>query len=1265
MGCYDEFALERFLEQGGPADAAGALEHHLRSCAACRDRLDRVATRLLLVPPAMGWPDAREDVRPGQGDPTGPAVVRAWADVFKSELLGGPTPRDTQSGDVADMHDGAAVPDIPGLEIRRRIGAGGMGVVYEAFDPGLKRRVAVKMLRELRRSPEGLARLRVEAEAAARVVHPGIVQVHGLGEADGQPWIVLEFVDGPSLAERLGGRPQPPREAAAMARAIAEALAVAHRHQVIHRDLKPTNILLAGEGRSTPDSPLSCLRPKIGDFGLAKVLDTDSGTTRDGQLIGTPTYAAPEQLRQGGAGVGPAADIYSLGAVLYTMLTGRPPLESVDAWRTVGMVLETEPVPPRRLEPGVPVDLETIVLRCLAKDPAHRYADSDSLAEDLRRFLAGEPIRARPIGPVERAWRWARRNPATTATAAALGLTLLLAAVGATVAAIHFHALEQDRDGKRVAAEDALANARQALAESFRTLGLRLWEERRHHTAAVCFAEAAGQLPAGSRLRIANEIRTAAALRFCPRPAALLGDPADPAIGDVAFHPSTRWLIASPRDRSIAPTLWDLERASVVHLPESIGRPTALAWDRDGKRLVVGTVDGQVTLVHFPDLGRIEAFEGEGAVRLVAIAPDNGHVAAADSSGVRVWAPPAAAIGDGAGPGRPPLWHAPQEPSAGALDHLSFSPDGRSVVTVSGSGRLVVRRTGAPPNAPPVLETTCGVNAAAGARIDPQFDSQGRLVVWSDGTLDWYDPDSGASLRTEALPAATFCEVSPSSGDVAVGGEGTLMRCGGFGRRDYGVDTRSSACWLPDGGLLTGGTASDILIRWTPDFTAGSGWPLFQPDGAACLRLSADGRAIATISAANRLRVWHMPDDRLLVRRVDYPARGGRATVSPDGTRILVLARDGTARVHRLPGGEPEGPPLPPVNRIVDALWTGREGGDAEIVALVDRAGESLVERRDGVSGVSAGPVLQVAAAPALDIPPPHRALAVSPDGRRAAWVTAAPRDLVIATLDEPSSAPINVGLAARFLLPTPDADRLVVVAGDEGEPGEIAVVDWTSGAVTARYTSPAIISVRASADGTFLAILDRDHRLSILDTRRGAVESPPLRHPNAAFPEAISADGRLLLTRGLDRNLRLWDWRAGTLTMPPAPFAKDASACLAVGDRALMAAWSDGSCRILDTADGQPLHPPLPLPAEAPPGDMRRTVFSTKTDGGQVAIGSDTGMWIVGLGELLARWTDDGENLAETCRLISGHQFADGQTTPLAPEAWDAAWRRLGRGSP
>ena len=315
------------------------------------------------------------------------------------------------------------------LEQERRIGnylllseiaRGGMGVVYKARQLGLNRIVALKMtLAGQFTGEEERKRFRLEAEAAGQLDHPNIVPIYEVSEHQGLPYFSMGYVDGESLKGKLAGGPLPPRESAEFVRTIAEAVQYAHDKGVVHRDLKPANVLVDSSGQ-----------PRITDFGLAKQSTVDSELTATGQILGTPSFMPPEQAMGDMDQVGPLSDVYSLGATLYCLLTGRPPFQAASMLDTLMQVARQQPVAPRDLNIAIPQDIETICLKCLEKSPEQRYSSAQALADDLSRFLAGEPVLARPLGPAMQAWRWCHRNPMAASLYLSVLALLLMLSVG-------------------------------------------------------------------------------------------------------------------------------------------------------------------------------------------------------------------------------------------------------------------------------------------------------------------------------------------------------------------------------------------------------------------------------------------------------------------------------------------------------------------------------------------------------------------------------------------------------------------------------------------------------------------------------------------------------------------------------------------------------------------------------------------------------------------------------------------------------------------
>ncbi|HXJ75444.1 MAG TPA: serine/threonine-protein kinase, partial [Candidatus Dormibacteraeota bacterium] len=343
-------------------------------------------------------------------------------------------------------------------ELLEELGRGGMGVVYRARQMSLNRQVAVKVLLAGHfASPSFLRRFRREAEAAASLNHPNIVSIYEVGEQAGQPYFSMELIEGRSLAELVRHKPLPARQAALLVKTIAEAIHFAHERGLLHRDLKPSNVLVDAAGV-----------PHVTDFGLAKFVVPPSGGAQDlrlaeagtpsdltltGQILGTPNYMPPEQADPKRGSTTSASDVYSLGAILYQLLTGRPPFMAETLTQTLRLVTDTEAVSPRTLSPAMPRDLETICLKCLEKNPQRRYISAQELADELGRFLNDEPIQARPISPAGKLARWCRRKPALASAMGAGVALLLVIAIGSPIAIVRINAARKQEAALRARAE--------------------------------------------------------------------------------------------------------------------------------------------------------------------------------------------------------------------------------------------------------------------------------------------------------------------------------------------------------------------------------------------------------------------------------------------------------------------------------------------------------------------------------------------------------------------------------------------------------------------------------------------------------------------------------------------------------------------------------------------------------------------------------------------------------------------------------------------
>jgi WD40 repeat protein len=615
--------------------------------------------------------DAGEEPRWEDYRPWLPVECPAWL----RDLLAGTIPA------------AAAPARLDKYEILEELGRGGMGIVYKARDESLKRLVALKMIRAgVQAEPSQRSRFQTEAQSVARLQHPHIVQIHEIGEHAGLPYLVLEYVDGGSLAARLAGTPLPLTEAVALVETLAQAMHIAHQHGIVHRDLKPANVLLSRDGV-----------PKITDFGLARLLDGETGHTQTGTVLGTPSYMAPEQAAGQPAAVGPLADVYALGAILYETLTGRAPFIGASVLETLEQVRSREPLAPSSLRPKLPRDLETICLKCLRKEPGRRYASARDLAEDLARFRKGEPIRARPVGTPEKLARWCRRNPALAAVGAvalvALGVAVLtLLRIGQQqqlyqgrldhqAAGLNFD------QGVRLCEQGQFGEGMLWLARSLK--GLPPSDKDLERVIRTNLASA-GQLLTPLRSSLTHGDRVLAVAVSPDGKTALTGGRDSRArlwdletgecrftfqhgasIGTVAFSPDGRTVLTGSRDKQLRrwdavtgqPLVPPLVHTYAVH---------AVACSADGRFILTGSGKdpGEAGEAHLWDARTGQLVRGPlacaGAVRAVALSADGGTVVTGGEDGlVRVWR----------GPGSCPL----QIDTQDWVSLLALSPDGKSV----------------------------------------------------------------------------------------------------------------------------------------------------------------------------------------------------------------------------------------------------------------------------------------------------------------------------------------------------------------------------------------------------------------------------------------------------------------------------------------------------------------------------------------------------------------------------------------------------------
>lgn len=666
--CPSREQLDDWLEERLSDVERRSVAAHVDDCRRCQQALDTltavVADEALSAVSAVGA-GARAGVS-GEGLSD---VQVAFLDRLKQALP--VSASDNRRSRPATAVEGSGgFPVVEGYEILAELGSGGMGVVYKARQLGLDRLVALKMILAPQARPADLERFRQEAEAVARLRHPNIIQVHDIGEAAGRPFFALEFIDGESLANMLRSTPQPLDDTARLVETLARAIHAAHQRNIVHRDLKPANILLQsaecrvqiekkGQEQNSPDQTaiynLQSAIPKITDFGLAKKLDSPVGKTLAGEVVGTPGYMAPEQAAGKGVAIGPAADVYALGAILYEMLTGRPPFRGPTAFDTVLQVLHEEPIRPSYLRPDLPRDLETICLKCLAKEPSKRYVSAEALADDLRAFRRGQPIKARPVGLIERGWKWARHRPVSAALVAAIFLVAFLGFAGVTW---QWQEARLARDRLEIERQEAL-DARVEAVEAHH-----LEAEQRKKTRASLYFSRIAQSQLQWRV---NDLSSARASLMKCVPASgqkdyrgwewhylqalfhndlfTLKHESDGVGGGVAFDPKGRWLISlvagSPvgeGDPAGEVHIWDPRSGELLRSWSSPGLVPRLAISGDGERLALGGADGCVTILETATGKQVLRKKLHALpVRVIAFSPDGEYIASAAADQVTIW----------------------------------------------------------------------------------------------------------------------------------------------------------------------------------------------------------------------------------------------------------------------------------------------------------------------------------------------------------------------------------------------------------------------------------------------------------------------------------------------------------------------------------------------------------------------------------------------------------------------------------------------------
>jgi len=1148
FSCPPAGKLNELLGEQLSAPQREQLEDHLGGCPRCRQAL------LDLSGDASEW-DGWEPLLRSTGDPAAPAD-------FLSSL------QDACVAAVRGVHPRKPEPPpaIPGYEILAELGRGGMAVVYRARQVRLNRDVAIKMVLAGRRAgPELFDRFRREAMAMARLKHPNVVQIYDVGEHAGVPYLSMELVEGGSLKDYLGGTPHPPAAAAALVETLARAIHVAHLAGTVHRDLKPANILIAGRGvggtrdgnggstahGSTPPPPArhAALVPKISDFGLATDRDSDDDLTSTGDLLGTPQYMAPEQAQGRRSHVGPATDIHALGVILYEMLTGRRPFEAEDKPTTLVMVSFEDPVPPRRLRPSLPRDLETICLKCLHKSPHRRYADAHELAEDLRRFLAGEPIRARPVTSLEWLAGWARRRPAVAGLLASV-LALLGAGFGAvTLAMLDAQAARREEAWQRQEAERARAAAVGTLDRL----------ERTDYFGTIAQARSQWLLNnvagADRLLRRCHEERRGWEWHFLDglsrRDLLSIDDTGGPWVTDVAYSPNGRHIASAggdPYARPEAGTLQAHDAATGRLLWRKTGLPNllrALAYSPDGRLLATAggnwreSGGGKLRLWDAATGEAVRDFPGHDDSRVLGLAfHPGGRRIATTASGrpVRVW---------DADTGKE-LYRA----STAEGDRVAFTPDGRFLVydTVGGiefraadDGKPVTTLPGAG-----------GVFCLSpdGARLAAAAGDQ--LRVWDVGRVG---TGAGGALLVQAfnghegrIADLTF---RPDGRAVATAGDDGTVRVWELARRGQPVVLRGhvgrvgAVAFHPDGrALASGGMQPGGIKVWdatgSPECVRAVSFAREHRDVNA-IGFSGDDSELLVLAAGGALRRWSWADGRTAERELrcsnDWLVPGTLAAFSDDGRFVAAVAAGDPSEVKvvetatgrecallRSESGRVRFLACDRQCNQVAAVGTGTDGGRAVRQLTVWDVGTGAVLFRESAADeYPDGVALSHDGTQVLEA---HRAPAATPGGNARHSPGAAALTLITLALPSERVRLTVPGAGVRALAFSPSGAH-VAAAGSGG-----AVGIWTSdGKPLHASPLPGLEGIGAlafSPDSERLAGVNRE-RVQVWDVPSGQevlflCGAEPRPTDNGFNPRvAWSHDGRRLAASNWDRSVSIW----------------------------------------------------------------------------------------------------------------------------------------------